>query len=204
MFVSLVHAAIDYDTKNQPKISTPAPLPYSESQDDTSSNLGNETWTRTHPGSWLQLACRLTNLPRLRNQPIWEIWVKLDHFPKYRVEHKKSPKPPPRRPWFINLLWNTECHFFWREFKEESEELKHVSVGRCPPCYPSIKAHQPWYPARVIHLTCHKIAKSTNIGRIWVYELSKQRENGQATLHQPRWLTSLWLLANHSKHMCHN
>ena len=29
------------------------------------------------------------------NQPIWKIWVKLDHFPKVRGEHKKYLKPPP-------------------------------------------------------------------------------------------------------------
>ena len=29
-------------------------------------------------------------------QPIWKIFVKLDHFPKFRVENKKCLKPPPR------------------------------------------------------------------------------------------------------------
>ena len=28
-------------------------------------------------------------------QPIWKILVKLDHFPNFRGENKKSLKPPP-------------------------------------------------------------------------------------------------------------
>ena len=30
------------------------------------------------------------------NQPIWKIFIKLDHFPRDRGEHKKYLKPPPR------------------------------------------------------------------------------------------------------------
>ena len=52
-------------------------------------------------------------------QPTWKILVKLDHFPKFRGEHKKYLKPPTRFPWKVifcvkmeDLL--TSCFGGWK------------------------------------------------------------------------------------------
>ena len=38
-------------------------------------------------------------------QPIWKIFVKLDHFPIYRGEHKNYLKPPPSFSCFSLISW---------------------------------------------------------------------------------------------------
>ena len=40
------------------------------------------------------------------NQPIWKIFVKLDHFPKDRGEHKEYLKPPTSMCHKRNFFWN--------------------------------------------------------------------------------------------------
>ena len=46
-------------------------------------------------------------------QPIWKTWVKLDHFPQYRDEHKQIQylKPPPRK---------HEYKHFWRSYPKSA------------------------------------------------------------------------------------
>ena len=52
-------------------------------------NIERENWLAEEMLSCWVLVGGWTN-------PIWKIWGKLDHFPKFRGEHKKYLKPPPR------------------------------------------------------------------------------------------------------------
>ena len=49
-------------------------------------------------------------------QPIWNIFLKLDHFPNFRGKNKKCLKPPPSLLWKTLLkwmfFWETQCHVF--------------------------------------------------------------------------------------------
>ena len=58
------------------------------------------------------------------NQPIWKILVKVEHFPKFRDEHKKYLKPPPR--------WPSLNHPRWREATRQQACLI-IQKGRCCP-----------------------------------------------------------------------